>query len=461
MNFKFGQLHATAFLAVSLAYFPAMVEAKGIFSNKCDSYTQDACQPPQQCGYAPESYGYKFSESNNSSNCCPSNCQQAYNPPAYLMCHQCAKPSGDWVFDIEFLWWKSNVDGIALGEENLMNTSGGTFGQIESFIFNDKVKVKKPEFHFDPGVRLAIRNNSLCGCWDLGLEWTHYHTSANVHGYTTIGITGPVQYFTSYWENFRLINNISPTNPTYSKGSYTLNLDLLDLVVGRKFYVSSCFALRPFGGLRAADINQSYKVNSEFVIVDGLDLLTPSPSFTSKVDSKCKILAIGPIVGFDVDVHLGKNFAIVGSAAGSLVYGKNDRHSFENINAIRYQINPGVEAPIKPTLETDLAYSSKENANYSIKGITDLSIGLRWEDCIEWCKGVHPISVALLWEHHGFYNCADFNFDSPPAVFGVSSPKAVNNIEAVQGGVLFTTNPPSKRGDIFTQGLTFSANVGF
>lgn len=383
---------------------------------------------------------------NNGCNPCPQQCASsccgmpvieapclgwAYNPPAYARCANCDTNCNNSFFDtltarVDFLWWRASEEGIQLGTEEFSDSFVNDPDPVRTTVFN-RSHVKHPNFKYDPGFRLGLINACACDCYDIAFNWTHYHTKAKVNGASDEdeGIT-----FFSDWE--RLVD----VNALAASATYTLNLDMLDLELGRKFYVSNCFVLRPSVGLRGVRLDQNYRVESEA----NLDSTSPIPQlsdFLAEVKSRSDFLAIGPRVGLDVEVHLGCGLAIFGQAAGAIVFGKFDNHSREAYRDFATVTSP---TPI-----TEFGYEAKSSAHRTSRTITDLAIGLRWDHCFEWCNRYHPVGIAFAWEHHAFYDMNDFNFAERGFELGVGPNGAVGR----------------KHGDLYTQGLTVSATFGF
>ena len=371
-----------------------------------------------------------------SNTCCgtpcnePPACGWAYNPPAYARCGcdvGCNSFTDNISGRVDFLWWRANEEGLELGTEEYVNTFTGSGTPVRNTVTNVS-HTKRPKFKYDPGFRIGLINHCACDCYDVALNWTHFHTKAHVTGHTD---TEEFTTFFSDWERF--VN----ANPTTSEGRYTLNLDLLDLEMGRKYYVSNCFVLRPHVGLRGTRIDQNYRVESSSTTTD--PAIVPFTAFTSSVKSRSDFLAIGPRLGLDIEVHVGCGLIVFGQAAGSIVFGTFDNHSKEHLEDFVSGTGPFIA-------EAD--YEAKSSAFRTSRTFTDMTIGLKWEHCYEWCNRLHPVSLAFAWEHHAFYDMNNFNF----------APRGLTETggTAVANGVI-----GRKHGDLYTQGLTVSFNFGF
>jgi len=386
-----------------------------------NSYGSSDCSPGASCGSCETS-------------CCGFPCNPApdlgwaYNPPAYARCgcdtSACSNSFLDsFAFRADFLWWRACEEGLSLGTEEFIEETDGPVSPSRSTVVN-RSHSKHPNFKYDPGFRIGISNYCSCDCWDFAVNWTHFHTKAKVNGATSDD--GSIVFF-SDWER------IVGANPRVAGGRYALNLDLVDIEFGRKFYVSNCFVLRPDFGLRVARIHQTYRVASEAVNGDG-----DVENFISDVKSRSNFLAVGPRVGLDVELHFCGGFALFGQAAGSIVFGKFDNHSRENY------LDTVSSAPVVGAL----TYEARSSAHRCSRTITDLAFGIKWDHCYEWCNRCHPVSIAFAWEHHAFYDMNNFNF-------------VENGLELEGPSAVATGAHTRKHGDLNTQGLTVSIAFGF
>jgi len=409
--------------------------------------------------------------------CCPAptcnappHCPWGYNPPAYAKCGNGATNFADTLgFEIDLLYWRTSVQNLALGTEETVavGTATSTVGAV------NRSYVKRPSFDCDAGFRIGLSHFSPCDCYDVALNWTHYHTKATVTGEsedfigaTTVTTAGTVPAFvpsTSYtafvpfWER---ANGDFGINPDFARGRYVLDTDLLDLEFGHKYYVTSCFVFRPHVGLRGGRIDQSFHVESfaarpATVTVGGATLLPvigSFPVFTSSVRATNDFLGIGPRVGFDIELDLGCGFAIVGKAAGSILFGSPRRHSYETFVGTGFTGSSGI-------IPGNFEYRSGGSHAGISRTISDLAVGVQWEHCVTCCNHSYPLVLSALWEHHGFYNFNDFDFESDGWAPLYNAATTGATLTPVGGHLTHPTRVPS--GDIFTQGLTFSVKIGF
>lgn len=418
---------AKSYLAISALSVSAFAGADEYYNQNFGCAPQccpTQCCPPPCC--QPECCG---------SPCCPPpSCAWGYNPPAYLNCgNNCCEGFVDGLgFEVDFLWWRSSVECLELGTEEFIARHPDTALGTETF---NGSHFKKPKFKYDPGFRLGI--NHHCDCWDIALNWTHYHSKASAHGETFFDgdFDHPFTVFRPCWER------VSEAFPDFSKGHWTFDLDLVDLEFGSKYYVSCCLSLRPHIGLRGGRIDQGFHVDS-FANRSDFPGIGDFDDFESHVHAKNDFLAVGPRIGVDVELNLGCGFSIVGRAAGSILFGKTERHTREFFTSF---------TDVGTTFTEDELEHHLSGADTRLsRTVTDLAIGLQWDHCFNWCCRNHPVSIAVYWEHHAFYDFNDFDFGNS----GFDFTETENPI--------FTDCCCDKcPGDIFTQGVTVALSVGF
>lgn len=381
----------------------------------------------------------------NSTDCSECNpCREGFtygkDSPFPSCVQDCFRLYDEWGVRFDTLYWKATEGGLDLGKE----VSFSRHSQDSSDIFSEvegHSKVKSPDFQYDVGFRLNISHDLPNRCAFMFFEWTNYGTTADVKGHSNLGSSSSdddsYTAFQPYWET------LAQNFPDEIKGKWRLNLNMYDLCVARRFCISSCFSVVPFFGLRVADVDQKFDVRSHAHHEGSLN--GASYHYKSKVKARCDFVGVGPRLGFLADYKLGCGFSLFGQAAGSLVYGKLDRSSrerFENRDHYYYKF------------EEFKNHAHGKGNDWCSRAITDLAIGLKWDNCIELCNWKFPCLLALSWEHHGFFDFNNFNFEND----GFTN----TSHESFEFGPTANLREGHKKhGDLFTQGLTFSIRVGF
>lgn len=163
---------------------------------------------------------------------------------------------------------------------------------------------------YDPGFKLGIGCNFHRDVWDIFLNWTWLRSNLTDKEHTHTHKLST------------LLGNIVPSETTVNftnkfKARWDFDFDVLDLELGRNFYISKYISIRPFAGLKGTLIENKLKMNYEHPInSNNVPLQT---SMHSKY--KENTWGIGPRLGINSRWVLGKsNFAFLANAAGSLIW---------------------------------------------------------------------------------------------------------------------------------------------
>lgn len=130
---------------------------------------------------------------------------------------------------------------------------------------------------------------------DLMLAYTHL----GLDGSDTLTTTAP--------------NTISGFSADQAKGTNDFNHNALDLVLGQQLLVGDRIVLHPFLGLRYADIDQDATAN-----------IQQTETHTTFKDDNLHsdFDGVGPRLGMDTRVIMGKGFSVVGTLGSSLLVGQ-------------------------------------------------------------------------------------------------------------------------------------------
>jgi len=391
--------------------------------------------------------------------CCPQpqapQCSLGFNPPGYFNC--CEKSHGSFIdslrVEADFLYWRATSGSVALGYTDVFTNSSPT-SSLTSPV-DDKISYVDVKPKFEPAFRLGVSHT--CDCWDAGIYWTHFHSKETAKAASNFPAVTPGTFPTAatytavhpFWET------IADSIPDNAKGSWILDLDYVDLDMGYKYYVTSCFKLRPHAAIRILRLDQSYHYTASASRLPpvstfaAITLEASSNIFASTSKATNDFLGAGPLAGIDLQFDIGCGLSLFGKAAGTIVFGRDRRNFSETYIDYDSLAEPTAGVGRALTFEQDHPTRSTSGT------ISDLEIGLKWERCINWCNGCHPISFAISWEHHGFYDFSNLGFQSGGTEYeSVLAP--VTN--PVANGSIHQT---STAGTIYTQGVTFAFNVGF
>jgi hypothetical protein len=267
----------------------------------------------------------------------------------------------------DFLYWQAHENGLSY----VLKTQGSDIG--------NNAKTKEMHFQYDPGFRVGLGWNTPHDGWDLYANWTSFVTKA--HGEETAGSKTLTPIFGNRHQAFTFANYL----PKSAKAHWNLNLNLVDVELGREFFVSKWLTLRPFAGLRSAWINQ--RMHTEYK-----GMQPTSSSFVSLVDHMTsKYWGIGIRPGLNTQWGLGCGFSFYGNASLSLLYGYFHQKQHE------YSKNT----------YTDLVdYVDLKHSNRVGRAFAETQLGIRWEHMFANDHG--HFSIQAGWENLMFFGMNQF-----------------------------------------------------
>ena len=318
------------------------------------------------------------------------------NPPARPMVNN------GWGFgfniDGELLLWQAHENGLGFVIED--KPASGLLAGADSTL-------KRPDFEWNWGFRVGAGFDLPHDNWDVNLTWTWMRGHANRQ------ISANAEH--SLVPTRGHPAEIGASTVTKAKDSWSVKLNVLDLDMGRDFYVSKYVTFRPFVGLRTAWIRQ--KLDNHYRgLSNGL--------FEYEVNDRCKYWGLGLLAGLDSQFTIGQGVSVYGKAAISLLNGffsvKKDESSVATSSSAEVEV-------------IDLSENDRVG-----RAITDLQLGLRYD--VLFYQERYRLGFALGWEHHMFFGQNQF----------------IQFASATATGVEF-----ANQGDLTFQGWTFAANFEF
>jgi len=285
----------------------------------------------------------------------------------------------DWgVFlDIEFLYWYARENDLPYAY---------TLEAVEQNHGLDPELVPSSTTYvgtsWDPGVRGGIGFN-LCDGWDVGFYWTYFKndkkSSSSVPTADLQNLMIGDKVFINPWlvvPPIALEIFGSGGFFTQLNASWEFRINVFDAQIGRRYWLSRCFNLRPFIGVKGAWTDTKFNVQSsgEFK-----DIITISDS-----RFKNSFKGAGIVGGLQPTWYFTRCFALYGDINFALLWGK-----FEN--KLQGSTLFSVVTP-----QVDFSYKPKSKF-YGMQSVLDAGIGLRWEDT--WCCDRYRSSLDIGWEH--------------------------------------------------------------
>jgi len=315
------------------------------------------------------------------------------NPPAKPV----VKDGADFFLEAQALYLHATEDGMDFAIEN---------NSAASFLDG---RVKNARYDWNWGFRIGAGYNLPHDGWDLFLNWTWFHSRGHQDKNALLG-----QVLIATRANAS--DTEGDVQAVQAEHNQRLHLNLIDLEIGREFFVSKSLTFRPHMGLRTGWIYRNFDVE----YAGGTQLANTALKDTFHN----RYRGMGLRSGFDTQWGLGNGVSLYGELAASLLYGRHHVHGEEVVRT-----SPtGTSTPKQDT----------HNRPAMMRAMMDLGAGLRWDHLFY--DDSYRIRLQAGWEQH--------------VLFGFNRDIDFGN-QTLRGK--FTSN----RGDLALSGVSFKARFDF
>ena len=254
----------------------------------------------------------------------------AYNAPAGID----TRCSWDVFVDAAFTYWQPILENLELG---ISDNSASFYNTVFNMDFS-----YKPGFKVAAGIMLDYDN------WDLWAEYTWFRGTSS----QTASVGVPAQLGT-----IQLAPDIINTTEIDSLSrKWKLHMDLIDLLMGREYYVGTKLTFKSFFGARGAFIRQNLNDTYVGTVAIGGTALSGSTVQTNHS------WAVGPRAGLNTSWLLGEGFRLIGNGAADILYTRYTK----------LRNNTSVTTSTTSTLRTQ-----QKNTGY-LRTHLELETGLGW-----------------------------------------------------------------------------------
>lgn len=353
-------------------YLPSLILSMGSLAA-----AQDACEKqPAKC---------------NSADVCQ--CEYCLGPISYQG-NAPVRPftcDGDVVVGASIFTWKAVQDGMEYAIET--NVEGELFSAATESEMNNIIDgvYKSPNFGWQVGYKAKVGYNSFCDGWDVSLNWAHYSISDNdsIQAGTVDSNDVQENVLITLWSAFHGIRDAAPVFAHRINSTWKLTLNLLDLELGREYWVSKYLTMRPFIALERAWIEQDF----ELYHFGGYWVGAASAQEQLDANNEVKIdndyKGIGIRSGLSTNWHFGCGWSVFSQVAATVLSG--------HFSIVHDEVNRQAVAPFLKQKILD----TKERF-YASRAALEFILGLQYHTLICDCK--YGIRARLDWEQHLFFH---------------------------------------------------------
>jgi hypothetical protein len=349
----------------------------------------------------------------------------------------------DVILEADFLWWTTTVTDLSYATKYEAIPIGNPSDPAATTM--QPKRIYESDWDWSPGVRAAFGFNTNHDGWDVKANWTYFYNTLNNNRKVSSPAATPIA-FESNPEGTNLLSNAwsnastsqSLTTAITTNGAIQMNQ--VDLEIGRNFWISRHLTLRPYSGVRGHFSHLDFRSKKIF---EG----TGDSVFVGFADwndsQKQTFWSVGIVTGLESSWKIYKSLSLFGSGGFSLCYGP-----FKNKTSFRTLIRSPDQADVLQQTRTRRTHDQI----WTIQQIIDLSLGLRIEKT--WVNPKFRETFRMIfdfgWETHLYpsYNHLD-QTTSDNAEFSQDS--SVNTA---------LTSRPSK-GNLSLLGLVFRSRFEF
>ncbi len=282
--------------------------------------------------------------------------------PAYPMRPQ--KHANAFFLTADFLYWRADLDGIPIAVKS--ESAPGSF--------IDKGKMIDMDFDWNPAFRVGFGGIVGDDAWDVKSEYTRYTSDTN----RSVHASGD-EVLIPLWASATNIDAgglVVNEAASFASGHYNLNYNVVDIELGRSYFVSRALSVRPFIGMRGAFIYQHTRFH-----YSGLTFAEGGAFSPQTTKGKSNYQAGGIRAGFNLGWHFDCHWSFFSEISASLLYGRFDaRETMRTKNHSLKTYLQGNFNAARPNVELALGVQWE---NTFCKDRCRLSFGLGYE-FVEW-----------------------------------------------------------------------------
>jgi hypothetical protein len=275
----------------------------------------------------------------------------------------------------DFIYWKAEVDNLDYAYNGAAAVTEGTLATEEGHMYH-------PNFKYEPGFKVGFGLKFKHDGWDLFGQYTWLQVDKDdtrSHAHSDSDVADILQG--------TIVHNSNGDSEFFGSASaaWSLKFNVVDLELGRDFWVSKRLSLRPFTGMKFSWIHQDFDFDGDDVgEVDGINL---------DYDMHVKQSGVGLRSGLNTAFYMWNKWSIFGDLAISGML--ND---FSSKREDSYQDEPADE----------FTQLHVHKHSHPVTGILEFALGLRFDTCFS--NNRYKYMLEAGWENQVWFGQSPFLF---------------------------------------------------
>jgi len=317
----------------------------------------------------------------------------------------------------DYIYWHASEGGLSYVYNGGVASGLGLSDNVLS-----QGTYRHPQFKMSSGFKAGLGLDFHYDGWDMGVTYTWLRSHAtDSFGVAPAGATNAALWsiqtvaFPAVSPSTSTVV-AAPTSPTSGSADWRLHLNVLDLELGRAFFVSPKMVCRPHFGLKGTWDTQNYTVNYAMVSgssqytysADGtVKLLITNRSETYEIARKQNFWGVGPRAGVNSCWMFSRNFSFFGNWALAALWGqfKNTRTDTANVNNTNGTV-----------VLSDYNTVGARGRTHQLSPVVELELGLRYD--YWFCDDEYRFRLGASWENQVWFNQNHFLGAGTDSVFG-------------------------------------------
>jgi len=306
----------------------------------------------------------------------------------------------------DFIYWKVDQAGLGYANSAYKPAASTTYSQVVN-----GAKQHSTGSKYDPGFKVGLGLQFEHDGWDLYAQYTWLSNGKARDSKSNTDSNEFLHAESGYIATFAPISSSTPLS--HASGTYQTNFNVVDLEMGRNFFVSRYMTLRPHFGLKGSFIHSRFNQSFTYAnalptnVANGVAFQTTWPAAFKfeTVKSAQRSYGIGIRAGLDPVWHFTRSWGMYGKLAVTAQY------TYNRVDAIDMAYLANSNGTKNSTSGTQLARI--RGSSHQITPIIELGLGLTymtWFYDESYMFDIQAGWEEQVWINYGkYYNAASYD----------------------------------------------------